>query len=62
MPTEAKRRIVYTGVFVDGSQLMVERWVDRYGKEVGMTAATRPSADRGVTWGPPTILEREDGQ
>lgn len=58
---DVRHRVVYTGIFADGSQIMVERWVDRYGREVGMTAAARPRAHPSETWGPPVILNREDG-
>jgi len=53
-------RIVYVGTFPDGTQLMVERYVNRYGEEQMMTAATRPEANRSVVWGPPVTLHREE--
>jgi hypothetical protein len=52
------RRIVYTGTFPDGSQLMISRYVDDDGAEV-LEAATRPVADRAVVWSPPIDLEPE---
>lgn len=53
------QRIVYTGTLADGTQLMVERYLDDVGDEARVTAATRPVADRGVVWGPPIHLTRE---
>jgi hypothetical protein len=52
-------RLLYVGTFPDGSQLMVERWLDENDDEVEVTAATRPVADRSVVWGPPIRLEPE---
>lgn len=50
-------RIVYTGTFPDGSQLMISRYlVD--GGEI-LEAATRPVADTSVVWGPPIELRCE---
>ena len=49
----------WVGTFADGSQLMVNLWFDAEGNERGMTAATRPSADRSIVWGPPITLELE---
>jgi hypothetical protein len=53
------KRVVYLGTFPDGSQLMIERFLDDDGNEVQVSAATRPTADRGVVWGPPTLLARD---
>ena len=40
------------GTFPDGSQLLITEW------DTGtVTAATRPSSDTRVTWGPPIRLE-----
>ena len=52
-------RHLYVGTFPDGSQLMVERWLNEDGSEREVTAATRPVADRSVVWGPPVTLEPE---
>lgn len=52
-------RSLYVGTFPDGSQLMVERWLNPDGTERAVTAATRPVADTVVVWGPPIHLDRE---
>lgn len=50
-------RVVYTGTFPDGSQLMIERFLDDDGNEELVNAATR--ADSRQTWSPPTELRCE---
>lgn len=52
------RRTVYVGTFPDGSQIMVNRWLNNVGSELRAEAATRPSP--GATWGPPIPLDPED--
>jgi hypothetical protein len=51
-------RHVYTCVMPDGSELMVERFVDANGTETGVFAATRETPDTHVVWGPPTRMTR----
>jgi hypothetical protein len=51
-------RVVYTGTFPDGSQIMVERFLTD-GDEVAVNVAVRGHS--GETWGPPTQLTREEG-
>ena len=59
--TGVSMRHVYTCTMPDGSELMVERYVDEAGHETGMFAATRPEPNTVIAWGPPTRLERRNG-
>lgn len=49
-------RHVYTATMPDGSELMVERYVDGNGHEVALFVATRPKPEAQIVWGPPTRL------
>jgi hypothetical protein len=49
-------REVRTATMRDGSQLMVESWVDDEGKVIRMYASTRSKPVTTETWGPPTEL------
>lgn len=52
-----ERRRIYIGTFPDGSQILVNRWIDEDGNETSVDAATRPNV--GWSWGPPITLTRE---
>jgi len=55
--------VTYTGEWPDGSEIMVQRWLDDDGREVRVTAATKPSIKAGWgvrCWGPPIDIT-EDG-
>jgi hypothetical protein len=60
-------RIVYHGEWPDGSELMIERWIDDDGNEVSVTASVKESRTDGWSgsglrvWGPPLTLTREVG-
>lgn len=57
--TIAKNLVTYVGTFPDGSQLMVQRFLDDFGQDLEVVAATRPRADRSIVWSPPIVLTRD---
>ena len=48
----------WIATFDDGSQVLIEEWVDEHGKVTSATVAIRRR--QFDTWGPPTELEEVD--